>query len=119
MPVNNNIPHIKECIKCTVDILDELKSIETDGLYSDIFTNNERGNPEDIERMLTVVKYLKTAQYNTSLIVNCIDTLIQESERYIRDNCEHVFVRDYTYSWDSCGPTPKSCKKCGISNCQV
>ena len=117
MPVSNSIPYIKECIKHTVDIFDELKLIEANEIYSDLFKNTENKNPEDIERTLTIVKYLKTAQHNTSLIANRIDLLIKESDRYIRDNCEHEFVRDYTYSWDSCGPTPKSCKKCGISNC--
>jgi hypothetical protein len=114
MPVSNNIPYIKGCINHTVDILNELKLIETEGMYSDIFKNNNNGNPEDIEQMITIVKYLKTAHHNSLLIVNRIETMLGESEIYIHDNCKHEFIRDHTVCMGPYESSPKICKKCGI-----
>lgn len=104
MPASNNIPYIKECINDTIDIFDKLTLIESSKI------------DPDVENMKTIVQYLKKGRTNLSLIIEHIDKLIQESEKYIYDNCEHEFMRDYNCSWDCYGPMPKYCIKCGTSN---
>lgn len=114
MPVSNNNTYIKEYINDTVAILDELKLIETEGLHSDTFRNNSNGNPENIEQMIAIIKCLKMAHHNTMNVANRIETMIRESENYIRENCEHEFVRDHTFCMGPYESVTKRCKKCGI-----